>query len=101
MSVAIGRAITVDEVTPEWLTEVLRREGALSTGRVVAFEEEPNAAFNSHTRYLIPIYEGADKTVAPACLLLKCTLPAAWAQRAGACEVAFYEMVNSLPDHPP
>lgn len=101
MSVTIGRAITVDEVTPAWLTEVLRREGVLDHGSVVAFEQQPNAAFNSHTRHLTPIYEGADKSVAPAHLLLKCSLPAAWAQRAGAREVAFYKLVEGLPDHPP
>jgi hypothetical protein len=101
MSAASGRAITVDEVTPEWLTAILRREGALPSGRVVAFEQQPNTAFNSHTRHLAPIYEGQGTDIAPKYLLLKCSLQAAWAQQAGAREVAFYQMVKRMPDHPP
>ena len=92
------RAITLDEVTPAWLTELLRRQDALPSGNVVAIEKQPNSAFNSHTLHLTAHYAGADST--PSRFLLKCSIPAAWAQRAGAREVAFYEMVKQLPDHP-
>ncbi len=97
MSAKIGRAITVDEATPEWLTKVLRREQALPEGSVVAIEQEANSAFNSHTRHLKPIYSAEAPSSAPARLLLKCSLPAEWAQRSGARETAFYRTVVSLP----
>jgi hypothetical protein len=101
MSTAIARAITIDELTPQWLTEVLRREGVLLAGSVVAIDKQPNSAFNSHTLHLTPIYSETQPGNAPARLLLKCSLPQAWAKRAGAREVGFYQMVQTLPDHPP
>lgn len=100
MSVATGHAITLEELSPEWLTEVLRRTNALPAGSVVAIEKQPTSAFNSHTLHLKPIYSATAPPSAPARLLLKCSLPAAWAQAAGAREVAFYQRVQKLPDHP-
>jgi hypothetical protein len=100
-----GRAITIAELTPAWLTEVLRREHLLKDGRVIAIESHPTSAFNSHTLHLQPTYAQSGELVVPAAappsrLLLKCSLPVEWAQRAGGREVAFYEMVAALPDHP-
>lgn len=95
------RAITIDEVTPEWLTAVLQRAGALPSGKVTAIAFDANSAFNSHTRHLKPIYSQDAPASVPARLLLKCSLPAAWAQRAGMRETSFYQAVAQLPDHPP
>jgi hypothetical protein len=101
MSLALSRAITPEHVTPEWLTGVLRRDHVLQSGRVVALEKWPNSAFNSHTLHLKPTYSAGEGLSAPARLLLKCSLDTDWARRAGAREAAFYQMVKSLPDHPP
>jgi hypothetical protein len=104
MSTGTGYAITLEDLTPEWLTEVLRRQQVLTQGHVVAFETRPTSAFNSQTIYLLPQYSALSAQEilsAPARLLLKCSIPEAWAQRAGAREVAFYELVATLPDHPP
>jgi hypothetical protein len=99
MSVAASRAITVETLTPMWLSGVLQREGILPSGRVIAIEREPTSSFNSHTLHLQPIYDEVLNS-APKRLLLKCSLPQPWAQRAGARETAFYQMVSDLPDHP-
>lgn len=99
-----GQAITLAEVTPEWLTDVLYREGVLMSGSVIDIERHQNPAFNSHTLHIKPVYTteatSGGQSV-PARLLLKCSLDAEWAKRAGAKEVAFYQTVQSLPDHPP
>jgi hypothetical protein len=92
---------TIEEVTPAWLTVVLRRENVLPQGRVVAIEKQPNSAFNSTVVHLKPTYSVAGASSMPHRLLLKCNLKEAWAVRAGEREVAFYQMVKGLRDHPP
>lgn len=101
MSVAACRAITLDEITPEWLTEVLLRENALASGQVLAVERIGNPAFNSNVAHLKPIYSAQVGPTTPQRLLLKCSLKEAWAIRAGAREVAFYQQVKRSPNHPP
>jgi hypothetical protein len=101
MSVAAGRAITLEEVTPAWLTEVLLRENVLPSGRVVAVEKLGNPAFNSNVVHLSPIYSAQVGATTPQRLLLKCSLKEPWAIRAGAREVAFYQQVKRSPNHPP
>lgn len=100
MSLVKGYAITVDEATPQWLTTTLQRYGVLPTGSVVAVEVLGNPAFNSHTYHLVLAYSADAPILAPTNLLLKCSLSADWAKRAGAREVAFYTLVQSLLDHP-
>jgi len=60
MNLSQGHAITVEDVTPEWLTEVLRRDHLLPTGEVIAVERQPTSAFNSHTLFLKPTYSQGD-----------------------------------------
>jgi hypothetical protein len=92
MRVALPRAITPEDVTPEWLTDLLLRENVLPIGRVVAIEQESSAAFNSNVVYLKPTYSVLDSSSLPRRLLLKCSRNEAWAIRAGAREVAFYQI---------
>lgn len=85
-------------VTPAWLTDTLRRSGALPWGRVEGVALRPNDAFNSATLHLTPTYSTGAPRHAPPHLLLKCSLPEAWAIEAGAKEVSFYRLVTARPD---
>jgi hypothetical protein len=89
---------SVDEpITPAWLTPLLYRAGVLPQGAVVSIREEPNAAFNSRITHLSLSYSDDAPASAPRRLLLKRSLSAPWAIRAGAREVGFYRLVESLP----
>src|SRR5690349_4538914 len=90
-----GRRLT--QMTPDWLTEVLRDAGVLGTGVVRTVAERANPAFNSRTVHLTLTYAGAPPE-APRRLLLKRNTAEPWAVQAGADEVAFYQFVAGLPD---
>ncbi|MGH2354518.1 MAG: oxidoreductase family protein [Chloroflexota bacterium] len=94
-------AAPAGEVSPAWLTTVLRRAGALPRGTVLAVESRRNAAFNSFTTHLALTYDASAPSSSPLRLLLKRSRPEAWAVEAGAREVAFYTTVMPLGDHPP
>ncbi|MGE5333827.1 MAG: phosphotransferase [Nitrososphaerota archaeon] len=87
--------------TPEWLTEVLHRSGLLTSGSVVRAEESANAAFNSAARHLHITYSSDVPPDLPQWLFFKRNLPEAWAQRAGAREVAFYQVAATMADRLP
>jgi thiamine kinase-like enzyme len=90
-----------DDASPSWLTAVLRQSGVLRQGAVIAIERETTGTFNSRTSRLTVRYTDDAPPGMPARLILKRNAPAAWAVEAGAKEVAFYDLVASLPDHPP
>jgi hypothetical protein len=80
-------------VTPAWLTLALRNAGSLPHGTVTAVTPNANAAFNSAALHLELTYSPDAPADSPRRLFLKRNLAAAWAVRAGAHEVAFYQMV--------
>jgi hypothetical protein len=86
-----------EPVTPDWLTAVLRRAGVLPFGAVLTVLETPNAAFNSRITHLTLEYSVGAPPTAPRRLLVKRSLAAPWAVRAGASEVGFYRLAASLP----
>src|SRR5215469_14635020 len=89
-----------DSITTEWLTFVLRQTGVLPAGIVQAVEQENTESRNSATCRLLMRYSPDAAPGAPGRLVLKRNLPAEWAVEAGADEVRFYALVNSLPDYP-
>jgi hypothetical protein len=91
-----GTRVSVS-LTHEDLTALLRRSGVLPAGVVSAIREETNPAFNSRLTHLSVDYSEEAPESAPGQLVLKRSLPAAWAVRAGAREVAFYRLAASLP----
>ena len=89
------------EITPSWLTEVLRASGSLPCGDVVTVTVAPTGAFNSETaRVWVTLTDDAPPD-APTRYVVKQNTTAEWATRAGLEEIRFYRMVSTLPDHPP
>lgn len=82
-----------EQATPSWLTAVLRESGRLAHGRVASVERRTTTAFNSTVTHLDLAYAPGSDRAAPRALVLKLALPAGWARRAGATEVAFYRAV--------
>jgi hypothetical protein len=76
---------------PEWLTDVLRRAGAIAGQRVVAVEARLNQAFNSSVTHLALRYD-RDATGGPERLVLK-TNRNGW----GEAEVALYRLATAGP----
>lgn len=87
---------TAEGATPQRLTAILRREGVLPQGAVVAVAGRANDAFNSAITHLELTYSADAPPTAPRALFLKRSLGADWAVRAGAREVAFYRLVAPL-----
>ena len=90
-----------DQSSPTWLTEALRQSGALPVGSVLRVEEQTNAAFNSTARHLYVTYAPDTPSDAPQRLFFKRNLPEPWAIRAGAREVAFYQVAATMADRMP
>ena len=88
-------------LTPEWLTTALRQSDMLPTGQVTHVEERANAAFNSAARHLHLTYSPDAPPDMPLRLFFKRNLPEAWAVRAGAREVAFYQVAATMADRLP
>jgi hypothetical protein len=96
---AVGRLLFVDVVDgptaagPEWLTDVLRRAGAIAGQRVVAVDARRNQAFNSSVTHLALRYD-REETGGPERLVLKVNRDG-W----GEAEVALYQlaMAASVP----
>lgn len=86
---------------PEWLTGVLRQSGALSSGRVLRVADSANDAFNSAARHLRVAYSADASGDLPERLFFKRNLPEAWAVRAGAREVAFYQIAATMASQLP
>ncbi|MFL6546584.1 MAG: phosphotransferase [Candidatus Udaeobacter sp.] len=89
-----------DQISPAWLTEVLRQSGALQQGEVEAVEYQKTDAFNSDTFHLVLRYSGEVSPAPPTQLILKRNTSESWSREAGAEEVKFYMLVASLPDPP-
>lgn len=89
-----------DPITPDWLTAVLRDAGVLRAGAVTSVTTEATGAFNSNTRRLVLDYSDDAPASSPAHLVVKQSIPEAWAQEAGIAEATFYQLVATLPDHP-
>ncbi len=93
-----SHVITVDGVTPEWLTAALRRSGELPLGHVRSVERAPNAAFNSAVTHLTVTCAPDAPPLAPTRLLFKGSLTEDWAIQAAASEVGFYELLAGRPE---
>jgi hypothetical protein len=92
---------TPEQVTADRLTDVLRREGILHTGRVEEISIHDNPAFNSALCHLRVKYSLDASPGAPRALILKRNLPEGWAREAGKSEVAFYTEAGLLNDRLP
>ena len=89
---------TPNPLTPEWLTDTLRQSGALTSGRVLRVEDSANAAFNSVAGHLRLTYSSDAPPSLPQRLFFKRNLREEWAVRAGAREVAFYQVAAAMAD---
>lgn len=89
------------QVTPAWLTAVLKRHLLLGEGDVRAIEQQSNQAFNSHLWHLHATFSEGVPPGVPNRFVLKQNLKAPWAIKSGAQEATFYQTVAELPDHPP
>ena len=85
-----------EPVSPEWLTNALRQSGVLAEGRVVSVEQSANSAFNSAACHLQVAYSADAVPNAPRQLFIKRNLAEPWAVRAGAREVAFYQVASTM-----
>jgi hypothetical protein len=61
----------VEQITPEWLTALLREEGALGAAEVVAVKVEPREDVWNSKAYQLRLAYSGDPTGAPARLFLK------------------------------
>lgn len=87
--------------TPEWLTDALRQSGLLTSGCVLRAEDSSNGAFNSAACHLRVSYSPDAPPDLPHRLFFKRNLPEEWAVRAGAREVAFYQVAATMADRLP
>lgn len=87
--------------TATWLTTLLHDSGHLPRGKVVAVERQVSNAFNSQTSFLRVGYSEDAPPDLPTAFVLKQNLPEEWGKVAGAEEVKFYQLVATLPNHPP
>jgi hypothetical protein len=90
-----------EQVTPAWLTAVLKRHHLLRHGEVRALEHQPTSAFNSHTLHLHAAFSDDVPPGVPNRFVLKRNLKEPWAIRSGVQEATLYQTVPDLPDHPP
>ena len=89
----------VEDVTPPWLTSVLRRSGALERASVVAIERELIGLFSSELWRLRPAYDAVEPG-APTSIVLKQLKPGGTTdqgQRLGH-EIRFYRELGSRLD---
>src|SRR5258707_1261017 len=84
-----------EQITTTWLTAVLRQEGVLPHGEVVALDQQATDAFNSQTSHLVATYSADAPSNAPIRLVLKRN-----SRADGEDEIKFYNLVPSLIDHP-
>lgn len=82
--------------SPNWLTGVLARVGALPTGHVLRIETRPLAALSSSVEQLWIDYSADAPIAAPRSLIMKRNH-----NHDGMCEAPFYQIVMRLPDSLP
>jgi thiamine kinase-like enzyme len=68
---------------------------------VTRIEHQTGGAFNSRLSHLFVHYSRGAPPGSPRRLVLKQNIHEAWGKEAGMEEVKFYQLVASLPDHPP
>lgn len=92
---------SVEQVTPAWVNEVLRRTGESEAGRVVRVEASPvRSLIISNTCRLEVVYADDATATAPRRLFLKWSQPSLEA-RFGRNEVEFYNTVARAAPGPP
>lgn len=96
-----GVITSPEQITPNWLTAVLRRESVLEAGHVESVTIGANPAFNSAISHLRVVYGPGSSPDAPQALVLKRNLSEEWARRGGKSEVEFYSEVRSWRDELP
>jgi hypothetical protein len=94
------------EITPQWLSEVLRESGALPRGDVLTCVSTDGGAHNSrlaHVKLTVNSEAGnSDARLSlPTRLVVKQNLDTPWAIDAGRQEVAFYTAMRELDERPP
>ncbi len=87
--------------TTAWLTAILRDAGHLPQGEVANVTQQASATFNSRTSFLQLDYSADAPPDLPTNLVLKLNVRSDWGIVAGAEEVKFYQLIATLPDHPP
>ena len=80
---------SLDSVTPEWLTSILRGNGILGRGRILEVKVHPNPAFNSVVAHLEPVYSSDIPAGVPERLFIKIKQ-----QHWGRDEVSFYRLAT-------
>ncbi len=80
---------SLDSVTPEWLTTILRGNGMLDRGRILDVKVHPNPAFNSIAAHLEPVYSPDVTAGVPERLFIKIKQ-----QHWGRDEVSFYRLAT-------
>ncbi|HZU11943.1 MAG TPA: phosphotransferase [Chloroflexota bacterium] len=93
--------IVTDNLTTDWLTGILRREGVLGQGHVTAIATEGNPAFNSAISHLHVTYAPGSSSGAPTRLLLKRNVDSEWGYASGKSEVDFYQVARARRDDLP
>src|SRR5262245_9489523 len=88
----------VSQVTPDWLTDVLRKAGYLKQGAVSAIRTKPGPNASSTIVPLEIDYTPDSSPDAPTCLILKITRPD-WVT--GSREVEFYNKIAARMTDPP
>jgi hypothetical protein len=89
------------EITAQWLTEVLRRSGAIRVGEVVSCASTDMGAHNSQvSRVKVTLSSDAADSVSDD-LVVKQNLDSPWAVEAGRREVEFYQAMTRSPERPP
>jgi hypothetical protein len=90
-----------NELTPSWLSAVLRQSGILPQGRVTTLVQEATGDFRgAQTHRLHVRYSSDAPSAAPKALLLKRNRDSAWGRAAGAAEVTFYSLLATLASPP-
>src|SRR5262245_18503998 len=88
----------IEQITPEWLTDILKRTDVLGGGQVTDIQPDTSRPFNSVVSRLSITYSGDVSAKAPDRLFLKLANPELqqkWPGR-GKREVQFY---RAIPDH--
>ncbi|GHO51402.1 phosphotransferase family protein [Ktedonospora formicarum] len=93
--------VSPEQVTPVWLTSILRQASLLSRGKVLAIDQQPTGAFNSATIRLLVTYTPDTLEGVPHSFILKCSNGTAWGNQANRKEVQFYQFIATLPNYPP
>lgn len=81
---------SVEQATPDWLTDTLRKRGVLSQGHVVAVEHSASEAWNSNSYHLEAHYSEDAPADAPRRFFLKMSKEPEWGRE----EVEFYRFVE-------